>query len=94
MCWFPFLERHKDQILEQIRRDFDQVLPHIPQVVLCLTSKDNFVVDFVLAPPVEIDLASQASKYENLKVFIIELNPLAEFAGSGMFDWFNARDKG
>lgn len=38
-------------------------------------------------------METQSDKYENLKVFIIEINPFAEFAGSGLFDWTNLKDK-
>jgi len=34
----------------------------------------------------------EKNRMENLKVFVVELNPLAEFASSGLFTW--EKDKG
>jgi hypothetical protein len=38
------------------------------------------------------DLTATIQSLNTMKVYIIELNPFAEFAGSGMFDWIRDRD--
>ena len=44
---------------------------------------ENLVLDFALKYP---------TKDSTWKVYVVELNPLAEFAGSGMFAWEKDRD--
>jgi len=46
----------------------------------------DYVIDFVCIPN---DISRP---YEDLKVWVVELNPFAEFAGGGLFKWENNHD--
>jgi hypothetical protein len=49
-------------------------------------SLNNYVVDVVLISQNKTD------PFDDLKVFVIEINPFAEFAGAGLFAWTEDRD--
>jgi len=86
-CYFPFLKSHTQEIVNKIEKDFEAMIKAIP-----LT---NYIVDFVLAPQndslssstAELEQDPNLRNLDKLKVFIVELNPFAEFAGAGLFDW-------
>eukprot|EP00300_Choanocystis_sp_HF-7_P003774 c12877_g1_i1.p1 GENE.c12877_g1_i1~~c12877_g1_i1.p1 ORF type:complete len:384 (+),score=74.82 c12877_g1_i1:163-1152(+) len=89
-CYFPILQTIQQQLLGLLVAEFESVLPKIPL--------DSFVVDFVLATASEqsagaaLDMDKRLQlPLEDYHVRLIELNPLAEFAGTGLFDWL--RDK-
>jgi len=86
-CYFPFLKSHSQAIVNKIEKDFEAMIKVIPL--------KNYIVDFVLAPDsdssssstTELEQDPNLRNLEKLKVFIVELNPFAEFAGAGLFDW-------
>jgi len=86
MCFFPALRTLQDQILARITADFTRLLGTIPL--------DNFVVDFVLAtktesanPETELLNKRLELSIDQYQVWVVELNPFAEFAGAGLFSW-------
>jgi len=78
--YFPQLINHKEIIESTIKKFFEDVL-------LGIGGLKNFVVDFLL-----IDRNDDHSRYDNLSVYVVELNPFAEFAGSGLFTWTSDMD--
>jgi len=77
---FPLLANRKDDILQQISHQFQtKIFPALPM--------QNCVVDFVLCAPTEAQYTTSKDRYSNLLVYVVELNPLAEFASSGLFTW-------
>lgn len=86
-CFFPQLPEMKASIVQRIHDEFSRMLPKIPL--------DSFVVDFVLATDGRSEGDSNRDDKDRhlelplseYSVWIIELNPLAEFAGTGLFDW-------
>lgn len=81
-CHFSVLSSLYKDIVARIQKDFDGFMQKIPL--------DSYVVDFVLATAKE-DQSDENKRLllplSDYKVWIIELNPLAEFAGAGLFDW-------
>eukprot|EP00455_Lapot_gusevi_P008997 TRINITY_DN13990_c0_g1_i4.p1 TRINITY_DN13990_c0_g1~~TRINITY_DN13990_c0_g1_i4.p1 ORF type:complete len:187 (+),score=35.58 TRINITY_DN13990_c0_g1_i4:88-648(+) len=75
--FFPNLVQRKEEVEQSIRSQFETVL--MPLLNNHLT---NYVVDFIL-----ISQTPQQGKYSNLKLYVVEVNPFAEFAGGGMFSW-------
>ena len=89
MCFFPELSRLKVDIVEKLKKCVETVINKVPL--------KNFVVDLVLSPPnrgadkLQEDELSEDNKNIRLgpetdlnifEVIIIELNPMAEFAGT------------
>eukprot|EP01106_Pelomyxa_sp_JSP_P015412 TRINITY_DN52_c0_g1_i15.p1 TRINITY_DN52_c0_g1~~TRINITY_DN52_c0_g1_i15.p1 ORF type:complete len:321 (-),score=71.82 TRINITY_DN52_c0_g1_i15:195-1157(-) len=83
--YFPKLVARKQQILELIQREY--ALRVLPNVKL-----SSYVIDFVLCVPSEQGYAGRADRFDNLGLWVVEVNPLAEFAGTGMFTWEKDRD--
>ncbi len=68
--YFPALRQRKEEILDLIKSQFDQkILPVI--------SLKNYVVDFILCTEKEEEYNTRDNRFTGLKVFIVELNPLA-----------------
>eukprot|EP01155_Anaeramoeba_flamelloides_P030618 Anaeramoba_flamelloidesa87125_41.p1 GENE.a87125_41~~a87125_41.p1 ORF type:complete len:286 (-),score=87.49 a87125_41:123-980(-) len=83
--YFPKIERNKSAIMEKVQNFVKQIIQEIPF--------QNFVLD--INPCFENDnspLLDEEKDFSQLKIYICELNPLAEFAGSGCFDWVKDRD--
>jgi hypothetical protein len=85
-CYFPQLAALQGAIAERIKQDFAVLLDTIPL--------NNYVVDFVLATvqePSDPQLVEKNRRMQmplqDYKVWVIELNPMAEFAGTGLFNW-------
>eukprot|EP01112_Ceratiomyxa_fruticulosa_P001529 TRINITY_DN1171_c0_g2_i1.p2 TRINITY_DN1171_c0_g2~~TRINITY_DN1171_c0_g2_i1.p2 ORF type:complete len:345 (+),score=71.78 TRINITY_DN1171_c0_g2_i1:218-1252(+) len=75
--FFESLQTHKDEILGAIVQFFEEKL--IPKIAL-----KNFVVDFLLI--------QEGPGYDKLRTYVVEINPFAEFAGSGLFSWIDDMD--
>jgi hypothetical protein len=65
----------KQKIEDHVRHFVDGTI--IPR----LHAMKDFILDIVLIP------SSDASSIAGLKAVIIEVNPIGEFAGTGLFDW-------
>jgi D123 len=82
LCFFPELLKHKTQV-HSLMDAF--VRKHIlPSLSGALRS---CVVDLLLTNP------AAHESYEALSVYVVEINPLAEYAGTGLFTWTCAVDK-
>jgi len=79
-CYFPRVTRHKDQIREIIVKFVESEL--VEKVPL-----PNFVLDLML-----VSQTPQQGPYSNMKVYVVEINPFAEFAGEGLFSWTTEAD--
>lgn len=85
MGYFPKLHHKQEEILTLILQQFkERVQPAV--------SMDNYVVDFLLCVPKEEQFTGRTNRFDNLHIWVVELNPLAEFAGTGMFTWEYDRD--
>lgn len=73
---FPRLIAMKQEVSELVR-DFveSDIVPRLGEL-------RNFILDIVL-----ISSTPQVDRFSNLKPVIIELNPIGEFAGTGLFNW-------
>lgn len=88
MCFFPCVLKHKSEI-EKILRDQleNRIIPNIPHRL------SNFALDIVLCPNDEesqlhfINQPLTEKRFLNNTLFVIEVNPLAEFTGFGLFNW-------
>lgn len=81
-CFFAQLVAHKDALRAQVEAFVASVVPTIPL--------EHCVLDlaFVRDNDVEDDLFLDSSvDVGAFRVMIVEVNPLAEFAGSGLFSW-------
>ncbi|KAL6048674.1 Cell division cycle protein 123 [Balamuthia mandrillaris] len=78
--FFPRMLSQKDTILSVIT-DF------LHKEVMPLMTLPNYVLDLALKYPSGEGEREEASTYRGFKLYVVELNPLAEFAGSGLFDW-------
>jgi len=74
-CYFPRVVKYKSHIL-QVMKDFVEgvLIPKIPL--------KNFVIDIML-----VSQTPEEGPFSNLQVYIVEINPFAEFAGEGLFSW-------
>eukprot|EP00128_Syssomonas_multiformis_P016090 Colp12_sorted_trinity150504_noHs@22925 len=76
-CFFPMLGSHVEEFTKCI---FDvienQVIPVLP------SSLHNSIVDIVIVKNPEVESGPNA-----WQVKIVEINPFAEFAGTGLFTW-------
>ncbi|CAF1058351.1 unnamed protein product [Rotaria sordida] len=70
------LFKKKDFILKSIKDFFQN--EHILERI----PYENFILDLILIE----------NEYNNYQIFICEINPLAEFAGTGLFSWLNDRN--
>jgi hypothetical protein len=75
--YFPTMVAHKDAIAEQVSHFINEKL--VP-----IISLPNFVIDFALKYPTD-----EGGEY---KIYVVEINPFAEFAGSGLFTWTEDMD--
>ncbi len=86
---FPLLQAEHDYIVKLITKEFEDKI--FPKIAL-----KNYVLDFVLCAPTEEQYHNQTAfgvdRLKNLKVFVVEINPMAEFAGSGLFSWEKDKD--
>ena len=64
----------KEAILAKIRAFVEN------EIVPLFGNMSNYVLDLALAYPREGD---------DYKVWVVEVNPLAEFAGTGLFNWLD-----
>lgn len=81
-CFFPHLVAHKEALRAKVEAFVASVLPSLPL--------EHCVLDlaFVRDNDVESDLFLDSSvDVTAFRVVIVEVNPLAEFAGSGLFSW-------
>eukprot|EP00467_Chlorarachnion_reptans_P020011 CAMPEP_0114506012 /NCGR_PEP_ID=MMETSP0109-20121206/11182_1 /TAXON_ID=29199 /ORGANISM="Chlorarachnion reptans, Strain CCCM449" /LENGTH=343 /DNA_ID=CAMNT_0001684535 /DNA_START=112 /DNA_END=1143 /DNA_ORIENTATION=+ len=95
LCYFPSVHRNFKKISARLMDEYKQKLWEKLPLESC-------VLDLVLCPK-DADNESKTdgrkvyNKYvfdlECLELKVIEINPLAEFAGSGMFAWENPKDK-
>ena len=88
LCYFDDLVRFKKEIAAKIEKFVESVLEKI--------ELESFVLDLVLVDP-EYDGKSEwpplnEEKLKAMKVVIVEINPLAEFAGGGLFQWNRDKD--
>jgi len=74
-CYFPRVIKHKEMLLQVMKSFIENEL--VPKVPL-----NNFVIDIML-----VSQTPEQGSYSNLKVYIVEINPFAEFAGEGLFSW-------
>jgi len=74
-CYFPRVIKFKEQLLTIMKSFIEKEL--VPTVPL-----DNFIIDIIL-----VSETPDQGVYSNLKVYIVEINPFAEFAGEGLFSW-------
>lgn len=77
--YFPSLKEKKQVLQTLILELFHQLAQKIPL--------KNYVLDFLLCVDKEENYGMSENRYDNLKLWIVELNPLAEFAGTGLFSW-------
>uniref|UniRef100_A0A6B2LBB7 Cell division cycle protein 123 n=1 Tax=Arcella intermedia TaxID=1963864 RepID=A0A6B2LBB7_9EUKA len=73
-CYFPRVVKNKEY-LHKVMKQF------IEEELVQKVSLNNFVIDIILISD------STDQPYSNLKVYIVEINPFAEFAGEGLFSW-------
>lgn len=93
-CFFPILKteiKEKEDILliniiiEEFKIIFNKLIETIPL--------KHFIIDFIFAPKdFNYNNFSNKINVDDYKIYIIELNPFAEFAGSGLFSWDNFED--
>jgi len=76
----PFHVEHKEEIQQLVCAFLQTHLSKIP---------DSCVLDLALVPKTKHCL--DATEVSDLEVKIVELNPLAEFAGTGLFSWHHDR---
>lgn len=86
--FFPLLVKHKEAVVARVEEMVTQTLPQI--------ALDHCVLDLALVRAQADDerdffLGQQQSEEEldvgAFRVMIVELNPFAEFAGEGLFNW-------
>jgi len=73
LLYFPHLIKKRDEITKSVSTFLSEKVLNNPKI-----ETPNFIVDLVLT-------VDESSK--ELKVKIVELNPLAEFAGTCLFTW-------
>eukprot|EP01100_Stratorugosa_tubuloviscum_P012381 TRINITY_DN5858_c3_g1_i1.p1 TRINITY_DN5858_c3_g1~~TRINITY_DN5858_c3_g1_i1.p1 ORF type:complete len:396 (+),score=173.83 TRINITY_DN5858_c3_g1_i1:50-1189(+) len=83
--YFPSIVLNKLNIQNLIINCFEQQ-------ILPLVKLDNCTIDFVLIPIDKRAATSEQLELINLKLYVVELNPFAEFAGSGLFSWITEMD--
>ncbi|KAH3758857.1 cell division cycle protein 123-like [Pelomyxa schiedti] len=84
-AFFPKLLARREEIVRFISEDYrNRIQPKI--------SIPSYVIDFVLCVPREGEYPGRTDRFQNLQIWVVEINPLAEFAGTGMFTWENDRD--
>jgi hypothetical protein len=74
-CYFPRVVKYKEYLLGVMKTFIEKEL--VTTVPL-----GNFVIDIML-----VSQTPDQGAYSNLKVYIVEINPFAEFAGEGLFSW-------
>eukprot|EP01083_Nonionella_stella_P056539 148821_1 len=88
LCYFDDLVQFKQEIVDKVDAFTKGIMDRI--------ELESFVLDIVL---VDTDYDGQSEwppltkeRLDKLKVMIIEINPLAEFAGGGLFEWNKDKD--
>lgn len=71
--YFPYMVSQKDAILKSVREFVEN------EMVPLFSNMNNYVLDLALSYP--------KAEGEDYKVWVVEVNPLAEFAGTGLFSW-------
>lgn len=71
--YFPYMVSQKAAIEAKIRAFVEN------EIVSLFSTMKNYVLDLALAYP--------RGEGDDYKVYIVEVNPLAEFAGTGLFSW-------
>merc|ERR1711971_170324 len=88
LCYFADLFNFEASIVKKIQAFVDEILQRIEM--------DSLVLDLVLVDAnydVEKEWPSMSEdRLSKLKVMVIEINPLAEFAGGGLFEWNKDKD--
>lgn len=84
-CFFPELVAIKDDLLNCIKKQANVLIDKVAEQLA------SFVIDFVLYHDDDTSFftVTGLKRYQNLNVSVIEINPLAEFAGTGLFSWEN-----
>ncbi|KAL0476685.1 translation initiation regulator CDC123 [Acrasis kona] len=88
MLYFPHLAIQKNKISEAISNFFEQNILHSSKIKM-----KRYVADVILVQENDLSDTCQLDFDRPFDVKIIEINPLAEFAGSCMFTWENDRDQ-
>jgi len=78
-CYFPRIKHYKEEILQKVRDFTDELSSKIPL--------QHYICDFIM-----ISDTPEQGPFTNLRVWIVEINPLAEFAGGGLFTWTEDMD--
>jgi len=73
-CYFPRIKHYKEEILQKVRAFTSELSNSIPL--------DHYICDFIM-----ISDTPDEGPFTNMRVWIVEINPLAEFAGGGLFTW-------
>eukprot|EP00484_Ammonia_sp_Unknown_P030999 CAMPEP_0197028776 /NCGR_PEP_ID=MMETSP1384-20130603/8383_1 /TAXON_ID=29189 /ORGANISM="Ammonia sp." /LENGTH=440 /DNA_ID=CAMNT_0042457831 /DNA_START=39 /DNA_END=1361 /DNA_ORIENTATION=+ len=88
LCYFDDLVQFQAEIVAKVQQFVNDVIARI--------QLDSFVLDIVL---VDADYDGKSEwpplnkeRLQKLKVMIIEINPMAEFAGGGLFEWNKDKD--
>jgi len=82
LVYFPKMVKSKDTISRLLHKFMEKEMSEFPM--------ENSVLDFAMKYPENEE--DKSGEYEGYKIYVIEINPLAEFAGTGMFTWENDRD--
>ncbi|ETO29123.1 hypothetical protein RFI_08001, partial [Reticulomyxa filosa] len=88
LCYFGDLVKYKDEIAKKLNA--------MIEVSVKKLEMENMVLDIVLVDP-DYNVKDEwppltLERLEKLQVKIIEVNPLAEFAGGGLFEWNKDKD--
>jgi len=81
-CYFPRVKKYKELISTTICKFIEEEL-----ISKGINHLNNFVLDLIL-----VSQTPQQGPYSNLKVYVVEVNPFAEFAGEGLFSWTDEVD--
>eukprot|EP00039_Didymoeca_costata_P023224 m.348030 g.348030 ORF g.348030 m.348030 type:complete len:414 (-) comp35286_c0_seq1:40-1281(-) len=90
LCFFPDLLKHKAAIQSKIESFVKTAVEKLEM--------ENMVLDLVLVDANSIEMLQQGwpalteERLAAMEVIIIEVNPLAEFAGGGLFEWNADKD--
>jgi len=79
-CYFPRVVKNKELLLHIMKDFVENQLVHLVPLA-------NFVIDIML-----VSQTPEQGPYTNLKVYIVEINPFAEFAGEGLFSWADPKE--
>eukprot|EP01130_Rhizamoeba_saxonica_P005618 TRINITY_DN2240_c0_g1_i2.p1 TRINITY_DN2240_c0_g1~~TRINITY_DN2240_c0_g1_i2.p1 ORF type:complete len:362 (-),score=87.51 TRINITY_DN2240_c0_g1_i2:21-1106(-) len=80
-CFFPRLLKNRE-LISNVIKEF------VNGDFVKLVGIEHFVLDLIL-----ISDTPDEGPYSNLRLWVVEVNPFAEFAGAGMFSWEVKEDK-